>query len=566
MACRREAIAAWGGGLILCGLALAGAPALAGAGDWPMYNHDPAGTREGAADPALTRDTARTLHPAWTFRAPGGVVYGTPAVVDGTVYDADVLGFVFALDADSGAVKWLTHIPGTGLPFPFQVTDSPLVTERDVIVGDQGGTAYAFDRASGALHWLSKPNHTAYAALWGSPVEIEAHMPDDSRRKLIIVGVSSNEETFTPTALQPCCFARGSVAALDPDDGHVVWQTYTIGDADAARGAAGATVWATPTFDSQLNSVFVATGNNFGNSDSSPTTRTSDALMALDAGTGLPFWTNQRTADDAFTIAFHISSQHPDLDFGDSPEVMLLPGGRKVIAAGQKSGVLYVLDAQSGDLLGLQQFLPSGGYGGLFADSATANGIIYADGNNWPDFGGGEFGALLGSFVGGSDPVSGDVVAIRPDDSGQLHELWRLSTPASPMMAGVAVSNGVVYADASRQGILYALNSDTGEHLAEVHIGPSVSGPSVAHGKVFIGYGDIVNIGGTNPLVGGVMALAANAPAAAGGSSGGATATGGEAGSGGAGGGGAFSVAGLALGMLLALRRMRLGTRIRMRS
>jgi outer membrane protein assembly factor BamB len=82
-----------------------------GSGDWPMYNHDPSGSRvnpdESVLSPAAVRRSGLAVR--WRFNTPGAVS-GTPAVVHGVVYDGDldgnflVNGTVFALDERSGAV------------------------------------------------------------------------------------------------------------------------------------------------------------------------------------------------------------------------------------------------------------------------------------------------------------------------------------------------------------------------------------------------------------------------------------------------------------------------------
>src|SRR5437879_1545352 len=73
------------------------------AGDWPMYAGDPTGSRTNRAETALSRARVNLLGVRWRYRAPGGPVYGTPAAVGGRIYDADMLGNVFALDAKNGA-------------------------------------------------------------------------------------------------------------------------------------------------------------------------------------------------------------------------------------------------------------------------------------------------------------------------------------------------------------------------------------------------------------------------------------------------------------------------------
>src|SRR5262245_4205899 len=52
--------------------------------DWPMYNHDPAGTRNNTAETILSPATVGGLGVKWTFPTDGPVA-GTPAVVNNHV-------------------------------------------------------------------------------------------------------------------------------------------------------------------------------------------------------------------------------------------------------------------------------------------------------------------------------------------------------------------------------------------------------------------------------------------------------------------------------------------------
>src|SRR5262245_52266474 len=48
--------------------------------DWPMYNHDPEGTRSNAAETRLRPDNVGGLHVLWSHPTIGAIA-GTPAVV-----------------------------------------------------------------------------------------------------------------------------------------------------------------------------------------------------------------------------------------------------------------------------------------------------------------------------------------------------------------------------------------------------------------------------------------------------------------------------------------------------
>jgi polyvinyl alcohol dehydrogenase (cytochrome) len=178
------------------------------------------------------------------------------------------------------------------------------------------------------------------------------------------------------------------------------------------------------------------------------------------------------------------------LDIGDSAQVYALPSGQKVVGAGQKSGFFHVLDAATGAEVAVEQFVPPGGNGGLFADSAVAGGIVFANGSNWP---------------GGGTPVTGSLVAFTGDAS---QELWRFDVPGTANMAGVAVANGVVYFESYQGGTLYALSAVTGAPLATIAIGTSASGPAVDRGQVYAGTGDPFQLIFTGtPAPGSVLAL-----------------------------------------------------------
>src|SRR5262249_17499159 len=172
---------------------------------------------------------------------------------------------------------------------------------------------------------------------------------------------------------------RGNVVVLDPTDGRIVWQTFLVHEAarqpDGSYGPSGATVWGSPAYDHASKTIFVGTGQNYDQ----PTTDTSDALVALDAETGAIKWVSQKTPDDTWNITFGPPNEQ-DLDIGDSPQLYRL-NGRLVVAAGQKSGVFHVVDAETGEAVAApQQFLPSGGLGGFHTDSAAAQGVTYTRG------------------------------------------------------------------------------------------------------------------------------------------------------------------------------------------
>lgn len=429
--------------------------------DWPMYNHDAEGTRYNLAERVLSPASVGNLKVKWSFQTAGPIA-GTPAVVNDRVYAADATGVVYALDR-GGKLLWHTALDVGSTFSSVKLTASALVTNNTLVIGDLSGRIHGLDARTGAVRWTVRPNSNAYAAIWSSPTMVGRY---------VAVGVSSVEEYvagitpgFVPTF-------RGSLVLLDPATGQVIWQTYTISAAESAGGASGSPIWSSPTYDRASNTIFATTGNNY----TQPTTGASDAFIAFDASTGAIKWVNQRTASDEWTFVFGDgSAEHPDFDIGDSPQVYRIGGGRKVVGAGQKSGFYHVLDAATGAVVGAPiQLAPAGPVGGLFSDSACADGVVYANGLEWPH-----------ANTGGP-PVRGILCAAMADGS---RELWYFDTPFSPNLSGVAVANGVVYFQ-SAAGTFYALDAKTGSVLAQLSTNSQSSGPAVSRGQIYLGTGD----------------------------------------------------------------------------
>ncbi len=141
-----------------------------------------------------------------------------------------------------------------------------------------------------------------------------------------------------------------------------------------------------------------------------------------------------------------------------------------------------MFDAETGEPLASRELLPGGVLGGFQTGCTTAYGQHFTNGVDWPDL-----------FVDPANfrppPTGGAVIALSP---GLSRELWRFETPGSPFLSGVAVAGGVVYAVSSALGTLFALSASDGDVLAEIQLGPTVSGPSVSRGRVYIGTGNLI--------------------------------------------------------------------------
>jgi polyvinyl alcohol dehydrogenase (cytochrome) len=188
-----------------------------------------------------------------------------------------------------------------------------------------------------------------------------------------------------------CCKFRGSVVALDATTGKQVWKTYMIEglpqptkkNAVGAQlyGPSGAPVWATPAIDPVKRALYVTTGNNY----SDPGSPMSDAFVALDLESGKILWHQQMTANDAYTAACRLpdktncaESNGPDWDFGASPILTTTSTGKRLLLAGQKSGIVHALDPDNDGAIVWQTRVGKGGtMGGVQWGSATDGTNIY---------------------------------------------------------------------------------------------------------------------------------------------------------------------------------------------
>jgi len=299
--------------------------------------------------PGLTADQIPKLALKWAFGFPDSTSsWGQPTVAGGRVFVGSQNAIVYSLDAKTGCIAW-TFVAHAGVR--GAVTIGPKDTSRGATryaayFSDQQGYAYAVDAASGKLLWSRKVDDHPLVRLTGAPVYHAARL---------YVPISSYEEGGKPPGYA-CCTFRGGVVALDARTGDQIWRAYTIAQAPAlirtyadgteVWGPSGGAVWSSPTIDAKRNALYVGVGNTYSGAPQS----TTDAIVAFDLATGRMKWAHQTSPGqrDVFgcTAGETNCSEHPgpDFDFGASPILATLPGGRELIIAGQKSGVVYALD------------------------------------------------------------------------------------------------------------------------------------------------------------------------------------------------------------------------------
>jgi polyvinyl alcohol dehydrogenase (cytochrome) len=487
--------------LLLC---LVGLTSAFGAGvkgaQWSFAGQNLHNTRHQAAEHRLGADNVADLKTRWVFTATGDIS-ATPAVVAGSVYVPDWGGRLWKLEEKTGAVLWSRSISEyTGVPGSVSRVTPAVVGERLLIGSLSGAYVMAVDKNTGALLWKTRVDPHPAALITQSPVVLGGR---------VYVGVSSNEEGFATLPNYPCCTFRGSVVSLDLETGAPVWRTYMV-----PEGYSGGAVWSnTLVVDVKRNSLYVTTGNNYTVpeevSDCVETVPLEqadgcmtpdnyiDAFVALDMTTGAVKWGRRLAGFDAWTYACIIQvgwcpdPQGEDFDFAQGAMLFTVEvdGQRRdLIGAGQKSGIFFTLDPDTGDVVWSRLVGPGGALGGMMWGSATDGKLIYVANAN---------GASQShTLVSGEQIHWGSWSALDPA-TGTI--VWQTAAPLQASPYGpVTVANGVVYAGTmDPQGHMYALDARSGAILWRFASGGSIySGPAVVDGTVFWGTG-YVRHGGT---------------------------------------------------------------------
>jgi polyvinyl alcohol dehydrogenase (cytochrome) len=348
---------------------------------WNGWGADLANRRfQPAAQAGLRPSDVPRLRLKWAFGFPGDIVaYAQPAVAGGRLFVGSAGGRVYSMSATTGCIYWTLEAEA---PVRTAISIGPNGSRYAAYFGDLHANVYAADAATGELLWKTRVDDHSEARITGAPVL------DGGR---LFVPVASFEEVTAADPAYECCRFRGSVLALDAATGKILWKTYTVSDPPRPTrknkagtqlwGPSGAAVWSAPTIDPKRHVLYAATGDSY----SDPPAPTTDAILALDMDSGKILWVRQMTTGDAFNLACPSPDKSncpeangPDFDFGASPILVRLRGGRRMLIAGQKSAIVYALDPDRGGEPLWQTRVGRGGtLGGIQWGPATDDGQAY---------------------------------------------------------------------------------------------------------------------------------------------------------------------------------------------
>ena len=468
-------------------------PRDAPGGEWPVFGRDDANTRHQQHERVISPADVPLLSPAWTFSTTDaggeGDIVGTPIVTGGCLYAATTHGWVFALNADTGELVWEAQVPEGGGVFGSLGADSKRIfaavsrTRRGVGCPEGapcvGPYVVAFDRRNGRIVWSTEPLDSQPGAdTFVSPVHF---------RGVLLAGVSGGAAELGDEADRHAF--QGSLVFLATRTGRLLRKTWTIHPPGEPKDEfAGAGIWSTPAIDRVAKVAYAGTANPFRPQVEH---EHANAMVKYDLDRRSPTFgqiigSYKGNIDEylpaysqlpCYDVPGNSPPYYPqglgacgdiDMDFGASPNLFTV-GGRKLVGAGQKSGVYHVFDAQTMEPVWTQIVGPPTQFGGVVGSTAydgesihgpiTAPGYVWsiaaADGTyrwmapvvdalHWGPPVAAANGVVytvdLTGFLDAYDARSGALLAKRPLALGGT------SSPFSFSWAGVSIARHTIYA------------------------------------------------------------------------------------------------------------------------
>ena len=298
------------------------------ADSWPAHNYDLANSRA-TTHTEINASNVATLKKKWSFKIPGSGAFGnfatTPIVLNGVVYFQDLSSNVYAVDEQTGALKWKhtfnsASIGPNGVSFGY-----------GRIYGATEKFAFALDPATGNVVW----RHTLATSV---KVGIDMAPQLYDNKVLISTVPGSGVKHFYEAG------AIGIVYALDATTGKTVWSFDTYPPTKRGKISGGG-LWYPPAVGADGN-VYLGVANPglWPNSKANPNAAQrpgpnlyTDSLVVLDGASGKLKWYRQVIPHDV-----------RDYDLMIAPVLYTPSGGSQLVIGAGKMGKVYAWNAGTG--------------------------------------------------------------------------------------------------------------------------------------------------------------------------------------------------------------------------
>lgn len=500
-------------------------------GEWHLPNADLASTRFSALGQINTTN-ARNLKVITTYSTgiPRGHE-GAPLVVNGTMYVVTPWPnnlIAIDLSTPTGQVKWVYQPRpdprSVGIACCDVVNRGASYGDGKIVYNTLDAHTVAVDAESGEEVWRTRVGNIDV----GETVTMAPLVVKDK----VIVGNSGGE-----------LGVRGWILALDLDDGRELWRAYNTGpDADVRIGPdfqpfyrqdqgkdlgvvswpgeqwkyGGSTVWGWVSYDPELNLIYYGTGNpGVWNPDIRPgDNKWSCSIIARNPDDGTAKWAWQISPHDSWDYDEVMENVLVDMEYRGSMRKLLIHPGR--------TGFVFVLDRQTGELLSAEKFqpvnwaesfdvkngrpienpdkrtrfgkvvrniCPSSTGGKEFIPSAFSprTGLLYIPAHNTCM----DYEAIEASYIAGTPYLGASVKMFR--GPGEYHgelvawdpvsakPVWSIKERDLPLYSGVLATGGDVVFYGTMDGWFRAVDARSGAQLWQFKTGSGIVGNPITY-------------------------------------------------------------------------------------
>jgi outer membrane protein assembly factor BamB len=418
---------------------------LAPGSDFSTYLGNIERTSSSSSEQLINVTTAPSLHLLWSYNS-GKAIESQPVEQNGTVYFGGKSGYEYAIDATDGKLLWKTFLGQASNDSacgsaPLGVTSTATVDGSTLYVDGGYPDFYALNSSTGAIEWRAPIGGTNLQGFydWSSPL-----IYNDSA----YVGIASEcDEPLVPAGVVEYSLASHTSVG------------YFNSSSPASNGSS---IWGSPSVNPTTNTIFVTTGNQYGNT---PATLYSESVLAL----------------NATTLTVQAKWQVPkkqaigDSDFGVTPTLFTPTGGYPMVTAANKNGYLYAF-YQSNLTLAWEEIICC-----HVRNSSEDEHISTA-------WGGGLVYAVSSITAIGGVTYNSSVLALNPLTGAIVWAKGLSQVSFNGYAAPLYVNNLLLVAD---QGTLLAFNATTGTIVYDHTLpGAFVAAPSISRGEIFVGSND----------------------------------------------------------------------------
>ncbi len=500
-------------------------------GEWTLPNGDLANTRyTGLAQ--VTRANVKDLKmvSAVSTGIPHGHE-GDPLLVGNTLYIVTPFpNNLIAIDLTQpgGALKWIYQPHpdprSVGIACCDTVNRGASYADGKIIYNTLDAHTVAVDATTGKEAWRTRVGNIDV----GETTTMAPLVVGDK----VIVGNSGGE-----------LGVRGWVLALDVATGKERWRAYNTGpDVDVRIGAGftpyyrkdqgrdlgatswprdqwklgGATVWGWISYDPETNLIYYGTGNpGVWNADLRPgDNKWSSTIFARDADTGMAKWAWQVSPHDAWDYDEIMENILVDMEWEGRMRKLLIHPGR--------TGFVFVLDRETGELLSAEKFqpvnwargfdlatgkadedpakrthfgkvtkdiCPSSTGGKEFVPSAFSprTGLLYIPAHNTCM----DYEGIEANYIAGTPYLGADVRMFRGPggyqgelmawDVAHARKVWGVRERDLPVYSGVLATASDLVFYGTMDGWFRALDARTGEQLWQAKLGSGIVGSPMTY-------------------------------------------------------------------------------------